>query len=168
MAVPVALPTGVSLLFVSIALVAANGPDHQPLRALAGDTTSARLLRAFLPVTVIGVLAYSVIGRFLTEYMETLPVLLSVGPALMPAASAVVFAAGAAVVIARVARSLGGTLDEAEAERASATEPLARSEARLRGIVEGQTKLIVRTLPDGTLTFLNEAMCRYATRAAGR
>ena len=160
MAVPVALRTGVSLLFVSIALVAANGPDHQPLRALAGDTTSARLLRAFLPVTVIGVLAYSVIGRFLTEYMKTLPVLLSVGPALMPAASA--------VVIARVARSLGGTLDEAEAERASATEPLARSEARLRGIVEGQTKLIVRTLPDGTLTFLNEAMCRYATRAAGR
>jgi two-component system, cell cycle sensor histidine kinase and response regulator CckA len=161
-AVPVALPTGIGLLFLGIALVAANGPDCRPLRALAGDTTSARLLRAFLPITVVGVLAYSVVYRLLVDYMETLPDLLNAGPAAMPAVSAVVFAAGAAIVIARVARSLSRALDEAETARAGATEQLARSEARLRGIVEGQTEFIVRTLPDGTLTFVNEAMCRYA------
>jgi len=36
-----------------------------------------------------------------------------------------------------------------------------QSEARYRAIVEDQTELISRFLPDGTLTFVNEAYCRY-------
>ncbi|WP_347272385.1 PAS domain S-box protein, partial [Leptolyngbya sp. FACHB-36] len=36
-----------------------------------------------------------------------------------------------------------------------------KSEARYRAIVEDQTELIVRFLPDGTLLFVNEAYCRY-------
>ncbi len=35
------------------------------------------------------------------------------------------------------------------------------SEARYRAIVEDQTELICRYLPDGTLTFVNGAYCRY-------
>ena len=35
------------------------------------------------------------------------------------------------------------------------------SETRYRRVVEDQTELVVRTLPDGTLTFVNEAYCRY-------
>lgn len=34
-------------------------------------------------------------------------------------------------------------------------------EARYRGVVENQTEFISRFLPDGTLTFVNEALCRY-------
>jgi PAS domain S-box-containing protein len=35
------------------------------------------------------------------------------------------------------------------------------SEARYRGIVEDQTELICRHLPDSTLTFVNDSYCRY-------
>lgn len=35
------------------------------------------------------------------------------------------------------------------------------SEARYRGVVENQTEFISRFLPDGTLTFVNDALCRY-------
>jgi PAS domain S-box-containing protein len=38
---------------------------------------------------------------------------------------------------------------------------LKESEARYRAVVEDQTELICRFLPDGTLTFVNEAYCRY-------
>ncbi len=38
---------------------------------------------------------------------------------------------------------------------------LRQSESRYRGIVEDQTELICRFLQDGTLTFVNEAFCRY-------
>ncbi len=38
---------------------------------------------------------------------------------------------------------------------------LKKSEAHYRAIVEDQTELICRFLPDGTLTFVNEAYCRY-------
>ncbi|HEX7151962.1 MAG TPA: PAS domain S-box protein [Thermoanaerobaculia bacterium] len=38
---------------------------------------------------------------------------------------------------------------------------LRQSEMRYRRVVEDQTELIVRCLPDGTRTFVNEAYCRY-------
>jgi|GEM_PF-2142543 len=40
-------------------------------------------------------------------------------------------------------------------------EALRKSEARYRAVVEDQTELICRFAPDGTLTFINEAYCRY-------
>ncbi|MBI2487344.1 MAG: GAF domain-containing protein [Deltaproteobacteria bacterium] len=40
-------------------------------------------------------------------------------------------------------------------------EALRSSEERYRAIVEDQTELICRFLPDGTLTFVNESYCRY-------
>ncbi|XGV99678.1 MAG: sensor histidine kinase [Leptolyngbya sp. BL-A-14] len=46
-------------------------------------------------------------------------------------------------------------------ERKQIEAALRVSEARYRGIVEDQTELITRFQPDGTLTFVNEAYCRY-------
>ncbi|PKL61363.1 MAG: hypothetical protein CVV31_11845 [Methanomicrobiales archaeon HGW-Methanomicrobiales-2] len=45
--------------------------------------------------------------------------------------------------------------------RLGAEEALRRSEEQCRAVVESQTELICRRLPDGTLTFVNEAYCRY-------
>jgi PAS domain S-box-containing protein len=46
-------------------------------------------------------------------------------------------------------------------QRKQIEEALQQSEARYLAILEDQTELIVRFLPDGTLTFVNEAFCRY-------
>ena len=40
-------------------------------------------------------------------------------------------------------------------------QALRESEERYRGIVEDQTDFIVRWQPDGTITFVNDAFCRY-------
>ncbi|MCZ7528108.1 MAG: diguanylate cyclase [Acidimicrobiia bacterium] len=50
-------------------------------------------------------------------------------------------------------------------ERREAEEALRRSEARYRAIVEDQTELIARHRLDGTLTFVNDAACRYFGRS---
>lgn len=50
-------------------------------------------------------------------------------------------------------------------QRQEAHEALQASEARYRGIVEDQTELICRFQPDGSLTFVNEAYCRYFKQA---
>jgi len=46
-------------------------------------------------------------------------------------------------------------------ERKQAEEALRNSEARYRAIVTDQTELICRYHPEGTITFVNEACCRY-------
>lgn len=46
-------------------------------------------------------------------------------------------------------------------ELKEAVEALRRSEERYRLIVENQTEFIVKWLPDGTRTFVNESYCRY-------
>ncbi len=51
-------------------------------------------------------------------------------------------------------------------ERKQAEEALQQSEARYRAIVQDQTELICRFRPDGTLTFANEAYCRYFSQSA--
>ena len=46
-------------------------------------------------------------------------------------------------------------------DRKKAEKWLADSEARYRAIVEDQTELVCRFMKDGTLTFVNPALCRY-------
>jgi PAS domain S-box-containing protein len=55
---------------------------------------------------------------------------------------------------------LASLVEERRAKGAALTE----SEARYRSIVEDQTELICRFLPDGTYTFVNGAYCRYFQR----
>jgi PAS domain S-box-containing protein len=49
-------------------------------------------------------------------------------------------------------------------ERKQALQALQQSEARYRAIVEDQTELICRFKSDGTLTFVNDAYCRYFSK----
>jgi PAS domain S-box-containing protein len=51
-------------------------------------------------------------------------------------------------------------------ERMAMEQALRESEGRYRRVVEDQTELIVRCLPDGTRTFVNEAYCRYSEATA--
>ncbi len=55
-----------------------------------------------------------------------------------------------------LARSINHTF-----ERKQSIKALRQSEAHYRGVVEDQTELICRFLPNGSLTFVNPAYCRY-------
>jgi PAS domain S-box-containing protein len=46
-------------------------------------------------------------------------------------------------------------------EQRLAEERLRASEERYRGVVEAQTEFVIRQRPDGRLTFVNDAYCRY-------
>src|SRR5919202_3313308 len=54
-----------------------------------------------------------------------------------------------------------GRLEQEIRERKKTEEALQQSEARYLGILEDQTELIARYLPDGTVTFVNEGFCRF-------
>lgn len=56
---------------------------------------------------------------------------------------------------------MAARLQEREQQVAAQTAALLESETRYRAVVEDQTDLICRFRPDTTLTFVNEAYCRY-------
>ncbi|HWY30807.1 MAG TPA: MASE1 domain-containing protein [Candidatus Acidoferrum sp.] len=58
-------------------------------------------------------------------------------------------------------------LAAAAAERRAAERAVSESEKRFRAVVEDQTDLICRFKPDGLLTFVNEAFCRFHRKSAG-
>lgn len=61
----------------------------------------------------------------------------------------------------RSARARIKKLEAVEDHRQKAEEALRKSKERYRAVVEDQTELISRCLPDYTLTFVNSAYCRY-------
>jgi len=62
---------------------------------------------------------------------------------------------------------LNHKLEQEIVERQKTEEKLILSEARYRAIVEDQRELVMRLLPDSTITFANEALCRYFRKSAG-
>ena len=67
--------------------------------------------------------------------------------------------------LARAFDEMADHLRERSVQVSAQTSALQISEARYRAIVEDQTELICRFLPDGRLTFVNEAYCRYFSQA---
>jgi PAS domain S-box-containing protein len=63
--------------------------------------------------------------------------------------------------LAKELNELRQRLRNMELERYELEKTLGESLARYRAIVEDQTELICRFKPDGTLTFVNEAYCRF-------
>jgi PAS domain S-box-containing protein len=72
------------------------------------------------------------------------------------------------VVIETIARHAGPILnarlerDAIETSRARVQSELSDSERRYRAVVDQQTELVLRFMEDGTITFVNDALCRYA------
>lgn len=64
-------------------------------------------------------------------------------------------------LVASAFNLMAENLQQRDAQVEAQTTALLMSEARYRAIVEDQTELICRFKPDGTLTFVNEAYCRY-------
>ncbi|MGE4559025.1 MAG: ATP-binding protein [Desulfobulbus sp.] len=56
---------------------------------------------------------------------------------------------------------MASQLQQREQEAVAHARAIEESEARYRAIVEDQTELVCRYLPNGIITFVNEAFCRY-------
>src|SRR5216684_54142 len=145
--IPVALPTGLSLLILGLATIAATGPEVWPLEPLLGDAPRARMLRAFLPATaglviLIGLLDARLGGLFGSDRV------------LIAAWFAVLGAALVTLLVSRLSRRIANEIERANAEHQ-------RAERRYRDIFEQSVCGVSTTcVSDGRVLLCNEALAR--------
>ncbi len=132
---PMAATTALAFLLLGAAGVAASGPKCFPMRLMIGDSTSARLSRIFLPLTVAVVLLQSVGSRFE-------PASFAGHDAVYLAILVIVTVMITAAVVARFAHSIGNRFDDSNRK-------LRESEAQNRALINAVPDLIFTNTRDG-------------------
>jgi two-component system, NtrC family, sensor kinase len=134
--IPMALNTAIAFLILGIGLVSAAGPAAVPLRPLVGPSVRARLLRAFVPFTIVIVL----FSNWLTHAVTWLAT-----PRAMAVASTVSIIIASVItttLCALFAGRIGGQLERAEDELHRANERLeSRVLERTRDLHEAKALL---------------------------
>jgi signal transduction histidine kinase/CheY-like chemotaxis protein len=126
--VPVALPTALAFVALSTSLLALAGPGRLPLRPLSGDSSRARLLRAFLPVAPAAVVADGILFRLLP----------TPNPALHAAFLSLLLALVVTMGVARSAHVVGRALDRLEEERRGRDRAERELREHARVLIESQ------------------------------
>jgi PAS domain S-box-containing protein len=126
--IPIGFISATAALLIGAGLVTAAGPRAIPLKYITGPSTRARLLRVFLPLTLIIIL----VQNFL---MVTVPSYYNINNALLLSVSVVVFSIVTTYVVAKVSGTVSRAIDRAEQERKEAEDALRESEERFRTIL---------------------------------
>ena len=143
--IPPAVLTVLSFLLVSLGLIAASDKNTFFVKSIWETSTSAKLLRIFLPTTI----AITVIESLIV--IRILP-LLNIHPAIGVSLVSLIVVAVVIVVISMISKSMGKALD-------SALENLRKSEAKFRTVFENSMVGNSMTGVDGSLQ-VNESFCK--------
>ena len=119
---PIALWASASMGLLGVALMCLPGPTFWPARIIVGPSVRARLQRTFPPITVVIVLGIAWLFRQ-TEG--------SSNPAILASLIALVSAVIVALVVSKIAQTIGGEIDRTNAELKATQESLLTSNARL-------------------------------------
>lgn len=107
--IPMAATTAICFLFLGLSLVAAAGPESFPLCLVMGNSTSVKLSRVFIPLTILFVLIQSILSNILSTSSM-------VNHALFLAILVAIFGIITALTISRVAHSTGHSIDKLNME----------------------------------------------------
>ncbi len=144
--IPVALPTALAVLLLGLGLLAAGNRDAWPTRTMLGPSVQARLLRAFLPVTLVVVLCENWLQTaLLPDY--------AANPALWSSIAALISLATMGGTVTLIARGIGGTIERAEAS-------LRASEEKYRRYVDHSPLGIFVADAAGRCVEVNPSACR--------
>ena len=139
--VPMALTTAIAFLFLGVGIITANGPDQLFTRFFAGNSTRSRLLRVFIPLTIVIILIKDAMDSLIEANAATLMTL-----------TLLVFIGVTSVVVYWVAGVIGRRVDSAEDE-------VRESEKRFRSVFDQASMGVARLAPDGTWLAVNKKLC---------
>jgi two-component system, cell cycle sensor histidine kinase and response regulator CckA len=143
--IPLALTTGTAFLMLSVGVLAILGPSVPPLRALAGPSVRARLLRTFVPVAIGTAALQAVVTNLTLSYAAD-------SLAVFGAVTAFLVMVLAAAIVTEVSQAIASRIERAEAGERASSE-------RLAALLE-QLPVFVVVHRDGVIVFANPALAR--------
>ena len=126
--IPVALPTAIAFTLMGVGMITASGPNVLPIRAFIGPTVRSRLMRAFLPAITAFVL--------IDGLMYSATFARATNPALISSLIALLSMVVVAIIISKMAKSIGGEIDLAHIERNEAEKKVKLDEDRLETLLK--------------------------------
>jgi len=130
--VPLAFTSALAALFVGAGLVAAAGETAFPLIYFAGASTRARLLRFFVPLTILIVIAQSLLIPAIIPFFR-------INIAVELAVSIVIFCFITVWIVSLVAGGVGEQIDHEKEQREVAEEELQKKHTDLHAAYEQLT-----------------------------
>ncbi|MFZ0004423.1 PAS domain S-box protein [Methanoregula sp.] len=126
---PIAFTSALAGMFVGTGLIVAAGLDAFPLVYFSGSSTRARLLRVFFPLTIAFVLLQNLFSVVLVS-------ILHVRQAIEFAVCLLLFCLLTSLVINKVTKEIGLSIDQEAKKRKEAEEILVKSQADLTAAYE--------------------------------
>jgi PAS domain S-box-containing protein len=154
--IPIAFMSALAGVFTGLGLVASAGPAAFPVKYFTGQSTRARLLRAFIPLTLIIVF----IQICLQSPFFVIP------DAIQIALILVVFSLLTSYVVARVSSHIGSSIDIAEQKRRDAKEELRETRDYLDSLIQYANAPIIVWNPDLSITRFNHAFGNLTGRSS--
>ena len=127
--IPIAFLSAFASLSAGAALVAAAGPGAVPVRYIIGNSTSAGLLRVFVPLVAGIILIENIVLVGLSSWFN-------IRDAILLSTTLVIFILATAFVVARISGKMGGRLERAEQELVRKNEDLGAMNQELTAIQE--------------------------------
>jgi PAS domain S-box-containing protein len=146
--IPIAFTSALAAFFIGLGLITTAGSSSMPLRYLSGPTIRARLLRAFLPLIVIIVLAQGLLQATLVSVYH-------VDNAILVSTGLMMFCLITAYVVGKAADEVGRLLESEEEKRRKAEGLLHESEETFRALAENANDGILVAVGTGVHVFAN-------------
>ena len=147
--IPVAVTTALSFMFLSLGLLLTAGPTCWPVSLYVGTSLKARLLRAFIPVSLGIVLLQGLLSTASAQWITNL--------GLRVAIVALVTSLIVMQIINLISQNLSAEIERGNQARLKAENFLKQSEARFRSLAETANDAIINVDRDGQIVFWNHA-----------
>lgn len=155
--IPPAWNTSLAFTFLFIGILMGFGMNEKPLNLFVGDTVRARLMRGFLPLTLLLII--------IAGWIDVIFIHIFSDPVLISALVTIISLLALSFIILKMAKNIGNDIDHLFAFRKEAENALRESEIHFRTLADSGQALIWTSGLDKKCNYFNQPWLDFTGRS---